>query len=42
MTNCNITIEIQNYQPKNLQNIQYSDLLCIIKLDNFEGKINLN
>ena len=42
MTNCNITIEIQNFQPKNLQNIQYSDLLCLIKLDNFEGKINLN
>ena len=42
MTNCNITIEIQNFQSKNLQNIQYSDLLCIIKLDNFEGKINLN
>ena len=42
MTNCNITIEIQNYQPNNLSHIQYSDLLCIIKLDNFEGNINLN
>ena len=41
MTNCNVTIEIRNYEPKNLPNIQFSDFICLFKLDNFEGTINL-
>ena len=41
MSNCNITLEITGYEPKNLESITFKDLNCIFKLDNFEGKINI-
>ena len=41
MSNCNITLEIIGFEPKNLESISFNDLNCIFKLDNFEGKINI-
>ena len=41
MSNCNITLEIIGYEPKNLESISFNDLNCIFKLDNFEGTINI-
>ena len=42
MTNCNISIQIINYEPNNLSKIDLTDLVCLFKLDNFEGEINLS
>ena len=41
MSNCNITLEIIGYEPKNLESITFNDLNCIFKLDNFEFTINI-
>ena len=41
MTNCNITIEITNYEPKHLSNINFTDLICLFKYENIEESINL-
>ena len=41
MTNCNITIEITNYEPKYLPNIDFTDLICFFKYENIEETINL-
>ena len=41
MTNCKITIEITNYEPKNLPNIDFTDLICFFKSENIEESINL-
>ena len=41
MANCNITLEIFDYEPKNNHSIVINDLICIFILDNYEGSINI-
>ncbi len=41
MSNCNILLEITGFEPKNIDSIPYKDLICIFKLDNYEGRINI-
>lgn len=41
MTNCDITIQIKGYEPKNNQSIPFNDLICIFQMDNYEGTINI-
>ncbi len=41
MTNCNITLEIFDYEPKNNHSILINDLICIFILDKYEGSINI-
>ena len=41
MTNCNITLEIYDYEPKNSHSIVINDLICIFILDKYEGSINI-
>ena len=41
MSNCNFILEIIGYEPKNIDPTLFNDFVCIFKLDNFEGKINI-
>ena len=41
MTNCDITIQIKGYEPKNNQSIPFNDLICIFQMDNYEDIINI-
>ncbi len=41
MSNCNLKLEITGYEPKNIEPSLFNDFVCIFKLDNFEGKINI-
>ena len=41
MSNCNFILEIIGYEPKNIDPTLFNDFVCIFKLDNYEGKINI-
>ena len=41
MSNCDITIQIINYEPKKNTLIPFNDLICIFQINNYEGTINI-
>ena len=41
MSNCDITIQIINYEPKKNALIPFNDLICIFQINTYEGTINI-
>ena len=41
MSNCDITIQIINYEPKKNTLIPFNDLICIFQINNYGGTINI-